>query len=204
MYTVKSVMTQLTDPEVVLQKVSETLRKIDPAFAHEERRYFEAVDALKAAIGDSIAPSVSEFIAAKERAICEEFVYVAWLGFQQNLKCFEDPINVLFLKQDYEDFHRERRMHTLPEVQEARVTINAFYGALRSLPEDQRNLTEPVTSYICYLETTGYKLAHYFGFRLADQFLSHVIPGYCPDPLTTMQYKRDLCEYLQLDLTILE
>ena len=204
MYTVKSVMTQLTDPDVVLQEVSDTLRKIDPAFADEERQYFEAVDALEAAIGDSIAPTVSEFIAAKEQAICAELVYVAWLGFQQNLKCFQDPINAMFLKQDYEDFHRERRMHTLPKVQEALETINAFYESLRTLPEDQRNLTEPVTSYICYLESTGYKLAHYFGFKLADYFLGNVVPGYCPDPLTTMQYERDLCEYLQLDLDVLE
>ena len=100
MYTVKSVMTQLTDPEVVLQNVSETLRKIDPEFAKEERQYFQIVDALEAAIGDSVSPSVSEYIAAEERKICAELVYVAWLGFQQNLACFQNPVNTMFLKMD--------------------------------------------------------------------------------------------------------
>ena len=47
MYTVKSVMTQLTDPEVVLQRVSDTLRRIDPSFPEEERQYYQAVDSLK-------------------------------------------------------------------------------------------------------------------------------------------------------------
>ena len=55
-----------------------------------------------------------------------------------------------------------------------------------------------------YLETTAYKLTHYFGFILADKFLYHVIPGYASDSVTTMLYARDLRDYLQLDLKLLE
>ena len=204
MYTVKSVMTQLTAPEVVLQNISETLRKIDPSFADEERKYFQAVDALEKTIGNSVSPSAGEYIAATEQEICAELIYVAWLGFQQNLECFRNPVNTLFLKLDYEDFHRERRMHTLPAVQQALKTINAFHDAMRALPAEQRDLTDGITSYISYLETTGYKLAHYFGFILADQFLGHVIPSYCNDTVTTMQYAWDLREYLKLDLDLLD
>lgn len=203
MYTVKSVMSQLTDPKVVLQNVSDTLRRIDPNFLQEEQQYLRAVDALKDAVGDSVSPTASEYIAAREQEICAELIYVAWLGFQQNLECFQNPINTMFLKMDYEDFHRERRMHTLPEVQKALKTINAFYEVLRTLPEEKRNLTDGITDYMSYLETTGYKLAHYFGFIFADQFLYHVIPGFTTDSITTLQYTRDLRKYLQLDLRAL-
>ena len=203
MYTVKSVMSQLTDPKVVLQNVSDTLRRIDPNFLQEEQQYLRAEDALKEAVGDSVSPTASEYIAAREQEICAELIYVAWLGFQQNLECFQNPINTMFLKMDYEDFHRERRMHTLPEVQKALKTINAFYEVLRTLPEEKRNLTEGITDNMSYLETTGYKLAHYFGFILADQFLYHVVPGYVSDPVTKMQYRWDLQRYLQLDLKVL-
>jgi hypothetical protein len=203
MYTVKSVMSQLTDPKVVLQNVSDTLRRIDPNFLQEEQQYLRAVDALKEAVGDSVSPTASEYIAAREQEICAELIYVAWLGFQQNLECFQNPINTMFLKMDYEDFHRERRMHTLPEVQKALKTINAFYEVLRTLPEEKRNLTDGITDYMSYLETTGYKLAHYFGFIFADQFLYHVIPGFTKDSITTLQYTRDLRKYLQLDLCAL-
>lgn len=203
MYTVKSVMSQLTDPKVVLQNVSDTLRRIDPNFLQEEQQYLRAVDALKEAVGNSVSPTASEYIAAREQEICAELIYVAWLGFQQNLECFQNPINTMFLKMDYEDFHRERRMHTLPEVQKALKTINAFYEVLRTLPEEKRNLTDGITDYMSYLETTGYKLAHYFGFILADQFLYHVVPGYVSDPVTKMQYRWDLQRYLQLDLKVL-
>ena len=203
MYTVKSVMSQLTDPKVVLQNVSDTLRRIDPNFLQEAQQYLRADDALKEAVGDSVSPTASEDIAAREQEICAELIYVAWLGFQQNLECFQNPINTMFLKMDYEDFHRERRMHTLPEVQKALKTINAFYEVLRTLPEEKRNLTDGITDYMSYLETTGYKLAHYFGFILADQFLYHVVPGYVSDPVTKMQYRWDLQRYLQLDLKVL-
>jgi len=204
MFTVKSLMTQLTDPKMVLQNVSDVLRKIDPNFAQEELQYLTAVEALKEGIGETVSPSASDYIAAREQEICAELIYVGWLGFQQNMECFQNPVNTMFLKMDYEDFHRERRMHTLPAVQQALKTINAFHDAMRALPTEQRDLTDGITSYISYLETTGYKLAHYFGFILADQFLGHVIPGYCSDPVTTLHYAWDLREYLKLELDLLD
>lgn len=162
------------------------------------------MNALKETIGDTISPGTTEYIAAAEQEICAKLVYLAWLGFQQNLECFQNPINTMFLKMDYEDFHRERRMHSLPMVQKAQKTINAFHDMMHTLPEEKQDLTDGITEYMCYMETTGYKLAHYFGFILADQFLYHVIPGYTNDPVISMQYAWDLREFLQLDLKVLE
>ena len=200
MHTVKSLMNQFTSPEVVLQNVSNALRQIAPDFVKEERQYYESIGVLKDTLGASMKPSVDEYIAAIEEEISAELVYVAWLGFQQNIECFNNPINTMFLKMDYEDFHRERRMATLPQVQHALKTINAFQDVLRTCSGFNHELTEGITSYITYLETVGYKLAHYFGFIFADQFLEHVIPGYCSDMVTTMQYERELEDYLGLDL----
>lgn len=204
MYSVQSVMSQLTDPGVIMGNVSDTLRKIDPQFTLEEQKYICAVEALKAEIGDTVSPTAAEYIAAKEQKICAELVYVAWLGFQQNLACFQNPVNSLFLKLDYEDFHQERRMHTLPQIRHAMKTIDSFYVAMREFSEKGIDLTDGIVSYMSYLETTGYKLAHYFGFILADKLLEHVIPGYCSDSLTTLAYARELREYLKLDLKALE
>ena len=200
MHTVKSLMNQFTSPEVVLQNVSNALRQIAPDFVTEERQYYESIGVLKDTLGASMKPSVDEYIAAIEEEISAELVYVAWLGFQQNIECFNNPINTMFLKMDYEDFHRERRMATLPQVQHALKTINAFHDVLRTCSGFNHELTEGITSYITYLETVGYKLAHYFGFIFADQFLEHVIPGYRNDTVTTMQYERELEDYLGLDL----
>lgn len=203
MYTVKSLMTQFTSPEVVLRNVCDALRKISPEFEKEEHQYYEAIDHLKASCDASMKPSVDEYINAVEAEISAELVYVAWLGFLQNLECFNNPVNTLFLNLDYEDIHRERRMHTLPQVQHALKTINAFHETMRSLPNDRRGQTENITSYVTSLQTIGYKVAHYVGFVFADQFLEHVVPGYCRDMVTTMKYERELSEYLQADLKVL-
>jgi len=200
MYTITSVMAQLTDPKAILPKIRDILRNIDPAFENEERQYYQTIEMMQIELGDSISPNVSEYIAANEQKICAELVYAAWLGFQQNWECFQNPVNTMFLRMDHEDFLRERRMHTLPEVQKALEVINDFDTAFRTMPDEKHNLTEGLIDYICYLETTGYKLAHYFGFVLADQFLMHVLPGYTPDPVTTIHYTMSLREYLQLDL----
>lgn len=204
MYTVTSLVHQFTDPKVILQNVRDTLREIDPSYDQEELKYYQSVEKLHKAIGESISPGVTEYLAAIEQKICAELVYIGWLGFQQNLECFRNPVNHRFLELDYEDIHREHRLHTLPEVQKALKIIDAFHKMLFTLPETKRDLTNGVADYICYLESVGYKLAHYFGFILADAFLVHVIPGYVSDPCTTIRYTMGLEQYLQLEIDILK
>ena len=203
MYTVKSLVHQLTAPKVVLQNVCDTLRKIDPSYAQEEQKYNHTVTELNDAIGEAGSPSVGEYLAATEQKLCAELIYITWLGFRQNLECFQNPVNNRFLELDYEDIHREHRLHTLPEVQKSLKTIDAFHKMLFKLPEAKHSLTNGVTDYVCYLEAVGYKLAHYFGFILADAFLGYVIPGYVSDPCTTIRYTMVLENYMQLDLSTL-
>lgn len=204
MYTVKSVMYYLTDPEEIFENVCETLRKMDSNFVKEEQQYFDAVKNLQKSIGDSILPSASEYITAKKQKYCAELVYLTWLGFQQNLECFQNPVNTMFLKMDSEDFLRERRLHTLPEVKKALHTVSAFEEKLQQVASEQIRLTDEIDEFMCYLQTAGYKLSHYFGFLLANHFLYYVIPGYTGDPATMAQYTRELQLYLNLDVKVLE
>ena len=200
MFTVNTAIHQFTDPTFVLKMVGDTLRVIDPRFEAEERNYFKARSALEENLGHVYFSRVQEYLTAIEQKLSAQIVYVAWLGFQQNLLCFQNPINAIFLQTDYEDFLRERRMHTLPDVQKANQVINSFIDLLHTLPEDKHNLTDGIIDYVCYIETVGLKLAHYCSFIFADKFLEHVIPGYCRDTVTSITYKMLLEKYLQLDL----
>lgn len=159
---------------------------------------------LHEAIGESVLPRASEYIAAKKQKFCAELVYLVWLGFQQILEYFQNPVNTMFLKMHFEDFLRERRRHTLPEVEKAVYTVSAFEEKLRQVASEQICLTDGIDEFMCYLQTAGYKLAHYFGFILANQPLSHMIPGYTSDVLTTAQYAENLRRCLQLDLGVLK
>ena len=204
MYTVKSILTQVTDSELVFQNIMETLRTVDPSFEDEHRQYLHSVDTLMNSLRTEDSTKVMGYIAAKEKAFCSEMIYIAWLGFQQNIACFRNPINTEFLKLDYETIHRENSFQSLPNILSALSAINDFDCSLRSLPDDIQNIAMGITDFFSYLETVGYKLAHYFGFVFADRFLGYVIPGYAPDTATTMQYAMMLQEYLDFNLSLLD
>ena len=204
MYTVESILSRFTNSHEVFLQIKDTLQTIDPNFEDEYCRYVRAVEDLENALCEDCAPCVSDYIAAKEKAFSSEMLYVAWLGFQQNLECFRNPINSMFLELDFETIHREHSFCSLPDVARALSVINSFDNTLRKFPDNIQSLTMGITEFFSYLETVGFKLAHYFGFVFADGFLEHVIPGYCPDLVTTGQYAIILEDYLDLDLRLLE
>lgn len=93
------------------------------------------------------------------------------------------------LELDYEELHQETLFRQFPQVEQASLTIEAF---LKALPESCLEAAEGITDFFSYLETVGFKLAHYWGFQFANRFLPGVIPGYAPDPFFTAKYRRML------------
>ena len=203
MKRINDVLHQLTDAAAIMQDLKETLREVDPSFRAEEERYEAAHGVLVEKIGDSVTPSASDYLAAMEAECAAALVYIGWQGFRLNMDIFSNPVNALLLRGDFEDLHRERRLLTVPGVQEHNRTIHAFHDALRDRHDDQE-LVEEISSFYTYLETTGYKLAHYFGFRLADGFLRHVIPGYTDDSVNTTLYKMALHDALGFNPDLME
>ena len=195
MLTVKTVMTQLTDPTILLREVQNTLRTLDPDYPEEEKQFLQAAAELEQEIG----PRVKEYLSALEQEFTSDIIFVGWQGFMLNLNCFTNPINKLLLREDFEDLHLEYRMPTLPMAQSARRTINAFLDTL--LP-GKHHLISGITSYYSYLQTTAYKLAHYFGFCLADRFLPFVVPGYTEDYVATGEYRREVETALCMQIII--
>lgn len=204
MKTIETVLRQMTDAKPIMRDLLEILREVDPEFPEIESKFIEASAELEYQLGDKIAPSTGEYLAAREEEFVMELIYIGWQGFQLNLDIFKNPVNAMLLKGDFEDLHCERRMGTLDTAGKARQVQNAFYAALKQMPEETQNLTDGVTEFYSYLETTGYKVAHYFGFRLADRFLPFVVPGYTSDPAITLQYSGKLKRYLQIDLDRVE
>lgn len=204
MKTIETVLRQMTDAKPIMRDLLEILREVDPEFPEIESKFIEASAELEYQLGDKIAPSAGEYLAAREEEFVMELICIGWQGFQLNLDIFKNPVNAMLLKGDFEDLNCERRMGTLDTAGKARQIQNAFYAALKQMPEETQNLTDGVTEFYSYLETTGYKVAHYFGFRLADRFLPFVVPGYTSDPAITLQYSGELKRYLQIDLDRVE
>lgn len=201
MNTFSTVFAQLTEPQYVFPRILEALRQIDPTFEEEHKNYTMAVKALTEYINDNTEVTLTEFLAAKESELCYECLYVAWLGFQQNLKCFKDPIAAQFLDLDYEEIHREDSFGKLPDVAQAHRTIDMFYAEINRIADGEDDPTEGIIEFYSYMETTAFKLAHFWGFTIANLFLEKVVPGYCQNHTITSRYKLMLESYLGFELS---
>lgn len=186
----KNIIEQLTDPVSLMAEVKNTLQKLDPGYPEEEVPFLQAAREL------AEIPGGDEYLAAQEQMFISGLIYVGWLGFQWNLDCFQNPVNKL-LNGDFEELHRESRMHTLPPAPQAQRSVDTFCQALGA---DYQYLTDGVLRYYAYLKTVAYKLAHYYGFLTANRFLPYVIPGYTPDGVLTDRYTLALRDYLKMNV----
>ena len=205
MRTIDSVMSELTNVEKLIEDMKVTLRTIDPEFPAEEEKFLKAKAVFLERVGDRVTPSAEDYLKAHDLEFASSMIYIAGQGFNLNLDIFNNPATSLFLlRGEFEDINRERMLSTVPGVRNACKTITEFCDAVKRLPEAEKeeifSLSEGVTSMYSYLETTGYKLAHYFGFVLADRFLPYVMPGYHCDSVNTLHYHRIVRDYLNVDL----
>lgn len=196
MKTVNMLMDQLTNPQMILREVKETLQAYDPGYQEEENRFQQAAELLRQEVGNTVSPSAEDYLTALEQEFASDIIFAGWLGFRLNLECFKNPVNKLLLREDFESLVMEHQMPALPMARVASETISAF---LKGLPPEQKHLTDDIIDYYAYLQTHAYKLAHCFGFLLADQFLPHVLPGYIADTTLTTRHRHALYNYRNLN-----
>ena len=185
MKAIESTLSQFTDFSIV-EDLRKVLREKDREFLPVEAKFQEAVRDLATRIGKN---ATNELVAAWDRQICSDLVYAGYLGFQANLHNFHNPVASQFTRLDYETFLREHIMQTMPyrnEAEAAAASILEAYGEALNEYEDA------IRSYYVYLEVTGPKLAHFWGYRFANQFLPWVEPGYVSDGAQTSLYALEL------------
>ena len=185
MKTFESLLSQLTDISIV-EDLRRILREKDREFLPVEAKFQEAVRDLATSIGRN---ATNELVAAWDRQICSDLVYAGYLGFQANLHNFHNPVASQFTALDYETFLREHIMQTMPYRNEAEAAAAAIQDAYA---EALNEYEDAIRSYYVYLEVTGPKLAHFWGYRFANQFLHWVEPGYVSDGAQTSMYALEL------------
>ena len=160
----ETILTQLTDPDTLLESVYQAIADVDPSYAEEMMTYEQATQALQEAV-----PGAEGYLQAKRQEFVSDIRFAMWQGFMWGLECFRNPFNKLLAKLlDFEDLCQESRMHALPAAQTARAVARTF---VQSLSEDKRPLLNPIIDHFAYLETYGYKLAHGAGASLAESVL---------------------------------
>lgn len=189
MKTIESILSQLTS-DALLTDLKSVLREQDPEFPPVEAAFRETADALAAEIGKTEA---EKLLAARDQQIISDMVYSFYLGFQANLSNFRNPVASQFTDLDHPSFLREHIMQTLPQRVKAGGIISALHAAHKELLAE---FGEPIRDYYIYLEVTGPKLAHFWGYTLANRFLPWVEPGYVSDGVQTTVCAMELHRFL--------
>ena len=185
MKTIISTLSQLTSISIV-EDLRKVLREKDRDFLLEEAKFKEAIRDLVTRIGKA---STEELMTAWDQQICSDLIYAGYLGFQANLANFHNPVASQFTRLDYETFLREHIMQTMPHRNKA----EAAAAAIRETYKEALNEYEDIIrSYYVYLEVTGPKLAHFWGYQFANHFLTWVEPGYVSDGAQSNVYALEL------------
>ena len=184
----ENILAQLTDTDAILDTIYETIATLAPLHEEEMADYRYGLQMITQAV-----PAAEEYIQALRQEMASDLYYTMWLGFQWNLDCFHNPVSKLMLNADFEELCQESRMHTLPKTQIALQKTQTF---VRSLPEESRELLDPISDHYAYIKTWGYKLAFYEGFCLADKLLPLLVPGYTPDAMLSMRLENKLWDNL--------
>lgn len=192
----KEILERLTSANMV-KKLTAFMEKNCEDFPECKKNYMECIETLKAELGVELNPSAEDIALAIEQQIASNLIYSAYLGFKANLDYFRNPIANNFLHVDTETYLRETTAHRLPAYDSAQRVIDCFY---KQLTDEQKERTVAISEYVSYLETVGPKLAHYYGFIFANEFLARVEPAYSPDIPLTYAYRRMLQDYLQIKL----
>lgn len=161
-----------------------TMENNFPDFSDSRKKYLQVMDSLQRPLGEN---AVKKEMEAIDRQLVAISFFSFVLGLQANYRYFTDPVGYNFLSIDPDIYLRENIAKSLPDYTTAQLARDDFYGRLDSM---QQQAYQAVTEYICFFETVGPKLAHYYGFLLGNDLLQRVIPGYCPNIAFTIQYHR--------------
>lgn len=183
--TVNKVIDQLTGKWIV-RELEEYLEENFDDFPAIRKQYKEAIEQLRKDTESGALPNVDDLVEAIEKQTVSNLFFSGVLGLKSNLDHFKDPMARTVLDVDFEVYLHENTARRLPEYEKARKVIDDFFATLSPA---QKELFDAVIEYIAYLETTGPKLAHYYGYIIGDDVLTKIIPGYFLDDVFTMQYQ---------------
>lgn len=188
MITVQDVLSNLSSVSMIAE-LSNWLVEKDLDFPPVQAAYQDAAKILVNHLGTE----AEAFLSAQDQQIISDLRYSAYLGFQANLSNFRCSGGNHFVGQGSDHFLREHIMYSLPDRVSYDTIIIAFQTKHGQSAGPQ---LDAIQNYYIYLETVGPKLAHYWGYIFANQFLPLVEPGYVCDGAQTSIYTMELSREL--------
>lgn len=145
-------------PDDLLGGMLQLAEEVGEDFASIREAYERAIKILNSELGEE---KVESFLNAVDRRSKADIIFCGNLGYQANLKNFQDPVARTFMDEDFEEYLQWDVLEEMPERQAAEAEINDF---CRLLGEKYENIYEDLMSYLITLELDFTKLSHYVGF----------------------------------------
>ena len=186
------VLTILNAQEMLEKMVSFMEEKGFRDFGTCRKEYLEAVTQLRCQLGDE---PVDKLLGAIDRRCEADMLFCGSLGYQANLNNFRDPVARTFLDVDFEDYLRVHVLEDMPQRDASEKEIEVFY---QSLTDEQKELYEPISSYLVSLELDLTKLAHYYGFVFANEMLYYTEPGYHQNFCLSLRYQNFMKDWFSV------
>ena len=140
---------------------------------------------------------ISDVIIQYEKSIAACMLFAGYRGFQANKENFEKNTQSFSQFDEPVQYLNERIMKSMPIPVQTTLELRKAYGAMT---EEQKAMYEDIVNYFILLEDHGIKLAHFYGYVLANHLLYKMIPGYVEDQFQTQQYKITLSNYLGFEV----
>lgn len=190
---------KIVDPQTIMDWFRQMLKQFDPEYDQEEKIFQSKMKSCCKTLNINYSIRLEEVINSEEKRIAHNIIFLMWTGFQLNMACFYDPTKRIFLKMDYEDILNESIMKSFPSSAQSDSLLLSFALALTNTQKEQCSF---ISEYYTYWETVAYKVSHYIGFRLGNNLLPLLVPGYVPDYITAAIYRMILNDQLHIDLPV--
>lgn len=140
---------------------------------------------------------ISSVIMQHEKSIAACMFFAGYRGFQANKENFEKNTQSFLQFDEPEQYLNERVMKSMPIPVQTTLELRKAY---ETMTEEQKEMYEDIVNYFILLEDHGTKLAHFYGYMLANHLLYKMIPGYVEDQLQTQRYRNALSNYLGFEV----
>ncbi len=165
-------------------------------YTEAEKQYLKRLQEFEGT-GDTSETIISEVIELREKSIAASMLFAGHLGFQANKDNFVKNSLSPVQFDEPEQYLNEFVMRNMPISVQTASKLRSVYEAMT---EEQKAIYEDLASYFILLEDHGTKLAHFYGYMLANHLLYKMIPGYAEDELQTQRYTKKLSSYLGFDV----
>ena len=165
-------------------------------YAEAEKKYLRRVREFEST-EENAETLINGIIIQHEKTITACMLFAGYRGFEANRDNFQKSKRSFSQFYEPEQYLNERVMKSMSIPVQTTIELRKAYG---TMTEEQKTMYEDLVSYFILLEDHGTKLAHFYGYMLANHLLYKMIPGYVVDQVQTQRYTKKLSTYLGFDV----